>query len=84
MITSIKVWSKNGDAVATFQSTRQEKAINNISLNDVKAFIADANRIGGSAKFFGETLVVTVIDTEKDKMLKKLKEIFPDFKQTKA
>jgi hypothetical protein len=82
MINSIKVWSRSGEEIASFQSTHHSNDMNNISLNNLKSFIGDTNRISGSAMHYGETLVVSVNDAEKKIVLEKLKEIFRDFKQT--
>ena len=82
IITTIRVWSKSGVELATFNSTLHKSSMTNISLNDIMAFMADTNRSSGSAKHFGETLVVTINDAEKDVMLSKLKQIFREFKQT--
>jgi hypothetical protein len=78
MITTIKVWGRNGEDLATFQSILHKNVIENVSLNDVKAFMSDTNRKNGNAMHYGQTLVVSVNETEKEIVLKKLKEIFRD------
>ena len=44
MINAIKVWSRNGEEIATFESTHHNNDMNNISLNNLKSFIGDTNR----------------------------------------
>jgi hypothetical protein len=83
MINTIKVWSKNGESIATFQSTHHENAIANISENHIRSFIIDTNRMNGSVMHYGETLVISVNETKKDIVLNKLKEMFHDYKLTK-
>ena len=82
VITTIKVWSRNGKELAIFHSTLHKNSISNIFLNDVIAFMADTNRNSGSIMHFGETLVVSVNEAKKTIILSKLKEIFREFKQT--
>ena len=45
--------------------------------------MSDTNRKNGNAMHFGETLIISVTETERKIVLKKLKEIFHDFTQTK-
>jgi hypothetical protein len=82
MINTIKVWSKNGEAIATFQSTHLENVVANISENHIRSFIIDTNRMNGSVMHYGETLVISVNEKEMDMVLNKLKEMFHGYKQT--
>ena len=80
MTNHIRVYTTNGSDLLTMQGDYTDKTMSNVSINAIKAFIADCSRINCICTHQGETLILSIPEKEKERITSKLKQIFPAFK----
>jgi hypothetical protein len=81
MINHIKIWSNKGSEIATFIGDSSDRDMSNTTINDTKALVYNLNRKGSICSHFGESLVISIPDSEIGQTMEKLTSLFKSFKK---
>ena len=84
MVNYIVCWSKETcEVIAKFSSDYNERNLNNVPISHTKHFVMDVNNLtDSSAMHYHEALVLSIAEADKSKIMKKIENVFKDFKKT--